>query len=698
MPHPAEARALAAGEGLPFPLASNPPLRRWPPRWTVALAEPTSGLRAVIEGLEAQHLLRRIHPGQEPPGMYAKAFAVPKANGGTRMVVDQRALNLHLRPQHFQLQTVSALAPLLATAGSFGLTDARDAFHHVSVDATASRLTRFAIRAAPGAPVEVFEHRGLAMGASCSPSLLQRTVTNVLAAARAVAPPTAVFRAYLDDILTVSSLPPGAAAEEAQTALRQTMAHAGLPPHPEKSLPMATRHTLLGFDVDLPRQRIAVPPSKAAAAAQAIERMLRLDAAGLPVPAKSRAELLGRLASLAAGLRFTRARVASTNAVLTALLRIPPEGDWRAATRAAWRRKAPLLPDERGDLHWWHARLRGLSTEEARWSSANAQPFLLPPPTTSATIVIATDSSDSGYGGHLVLDHPSSPPPLLAAACSSWPTIAERTRLSSPEEALRATRLVGLWTAEELELHITARETIAATRAVLHLARTFDLRGAHVLILSDSSATVATIAKGGSLRPRLAEAFQPLVELQLQTGSHISCAHIPGSSNAYADYLSRITEPRPARSPVPLAVATLSPEATRLLEGDRGPFTLDLFAAPEAHRCQRWVAWKPGDPSSWPPDTPPPVAFDAMAVDWTRLTGSGHALIFPPPRLLPQVAARLLRLPSLRATVVTPSTPSAAWWTILAQRAKPRTLPRGAVTTPEGEPLAWPTSWTSWAC
>ena len=695
LPHPRLAQEIASGAGVSVPLTTKPKLRRWPTPREVVPAPLNSPVRTMIEELQNLELVRSINPATEPPGAYSRPFLRPKPDGGFRMLVDFRPLNEHLDPDAFKLKTIRELSPTLALAGSFSLSDIRHAFYRVATSPSLRVLTRMAIRSHPGSPVEAFEHIGLPMGMSSSPVTLQRTVTNVLATVRQELGDV-TMSAYYDDVLLCSPLPPGPRAEAQAALLRRHLNDAGLPVHPRKCTPMARQNAVLGFDVDLDRGLIAVPERKIRTSLALVSRLLALSPSS-PVGARARVRLAGLLNSLWPGLRFPRTHTTGLSAALADLLNLPSRHgprDWPAAPAEAWGRRAPLSAPERYDLFEWQQRLTLLLT--ARWHPGQAC-ALLPPTPSSASLVLASDASDSGWGAHLVLDHHSTPPPLLAAAASEWARISQRTSLASAEAAIATLSTHGVWSAAERQLHITAREMTAATRAVLHAATFFRLEHAHILVLSDSSAVVATINRGGSQRASMAAAFAPLRELQQRLGIYVTASHLPGVNNQQADALSRLHDDSddddrspPSRSA--LATARISPDVLSSLRGNAS-FSCDLFASQSDHVAPRYIAWRP---ELLARGSLPPLAYDALTLDWTRLARGGPLYAFPPPSLLPRVVARLNVLTHLHGVLITPTTPNAHWWLPMARRGTPRTLPTDSITEPDGTALAWPASWTSW--
>ncbi len=101
---------------------------------------------------------------------------------------------------------------------------------------------------------------------------------------------------------------------------------------------------------------------------------------------------------------------------------------------------------------------------------------------------------------------------------------------------------VGVWTSPQLYWHINCLELLAVHLALNRLKRR--LRGEHVLIRTDSTATIAYINRQGGLRSR--RMSQLARHLLLWSRKHLRslrAIHIPGLLNRTADELSRAALP-----------------------------------------------------------------------------------------------------------------------------------------------------------
>ncbi len=134
----------------------------------------------------------------------------------------------------------------------------------------------------------------------------------------------------------------------------------------------------------------------------------------------------------------------------------------------------------------------------------------------------------------------------------------------------------GVWTVPQLHLHINCLELLAVHLALSRLKRR--LRGEHVLVRTDSTATVAYINRQGDLRSR--RMSQLTRHLLLWSRKHLRsfrAIDIPGLLNRTADELSRAALPGEWR---------LHPQMVQLIWRRFRLAQLDLFASLETSHFQ----------------------------------------------------------------------------------------------------------------
>ncbi len=184
----------------------------------------------------------------------------------------------------------------------------------------------------------------------------------------------------------------------------------------------------------------------------------------------------------------------------------------------------------------------------------------------------------------------------------------------------------GVWTGPQLHWHINCLELLAVHLALNRLKRC--LRGEHVLVRTDSTATVAYINRQGGLRSR--HMSQLARHLLLWSRKHLRslrAIHIPGLLNRTADELSRAALPREWR---------LHPQTVQLIWRRFGLAQVDLFASLETSHCQLFYSLTEGT-----------LGTDALAHSWPR---GLRKYAFPPVSLLARSGRKRSRSCSWRHT------------------------------------------------
>ncbi len=177
--------------------------------------------------------------------------------------------------------------------------------------------------------------------------------------------------------------------------------------------------------------------------------------------------------------------------------------------------------------------------------------------------------------------------------------------------------VLGVWTGPQLHWHINCLELLAVHLALNRLKRR--LRGEHVLVRTDNSATVAYINRQGGLRSRRMP--QLARHLLLWSRKHLRslrAIHIPGLLNRTADELSRAALPGEWR---------LHPQTVQLIWRRFGLAQVDLFASLETSHCQLFYSLTDGT-----------LGTDALAHSWPR---GLRKYAFPPVSLLAQTLCKV---------------------------------------------------------
>ncbi len=187
-----------------------------------------------------------------------------------------------------------------------------------------------------------------------------------------------------------------------------------------------------------------------------------------------------------------------------------------------------------------------------------------------------------------------------------------------------------VWTGPQLHWHINCLELLAVHLALNRLKRR--LRGEHVLVHTDSTATVAYINRQGGLRSR--RMSQLARHLLLWSWKHLRslrAIHIPGLLNRTADELLRAALPGEWR---------LHPQTVQLIWRHFGLAQVDLF-------CQLFYSLTEGT-----------LGTDALAHSWPQ---GLRKYAFPPVSLLTQTLCKV-REEEEQILLVAPYWPNRSWF------------------------------------
>ncbi len=175
----------------------------------------------------------------------------------------------------------------------------------------------------------------------------------------------------------------------------------------------------------------------------------------------------------------------------------------------------------------------------------------------------------------------------------------------------------GVWTGPQLHWHINCLELLAVHLALNRLKRR--LRGEHVLVRTDNTATVAYINRQGGLRScRMSQLARHLLLWSRKHLRSLRAIHIPGLLNRTADELSRAALPGEWR---------LHPQTVQLIWRRFGLAQVDLFASLETSHCQLFYSLTDGT-----------LGTDALAHSWPR---GLRKYAFPPVSLLAQTLCKV---------------------------------------------------------
>ncbi|KAM4807615.1 LOW QUALITY PROTEIN: uncharacterized protein WCC33_005133 [Rhinophrynus dorsalis] len=212
----------------------------------------------------------------------------------------------------------------------------------------------------------------------------------------------------------------------------------------------------------------------------------------------------------------------------------------------------------------------------------------------------------------------------------------------------------GRWSSMETSLHINCLELLAGSFALKSLVK--DRVHSCVLLKMDNISAVQYINKlGGTKSKPLADLAKDFWHFCLDRDITVVAEHLPGLSNAVADWNSRyLTDHSDWK---------LHPSIFAALHRVWGPFGIDLFASRLNRQVPKFFSWRP-DPEA--------LATDAFLQSWTP--GLNYA--FLPFAMIPRTLL-MIRQQAASVVVVTPFWPTQPWFPPLLELSVdfPRLIP-----------------------
>lgn len=200
----------------------------------------------------------------------------------------------------------------------------------------------------------------------------------------------------------------------------------------------------------------------------------------------------------------------------------------------------------------------------------------------------------------------------------------------------------GLWSLALRGDHINVLEMMAVQLALRHFLPV--LQDRHVLVRSDNTTVVHHINHlGGTRSWRLVALSRELLTWAAPRFLSLRAAHIPGTVNVVADFLSR-QQPQPGEW-------RLHPEVVERIWRLFGRAEVDLFASRVNTHCPLWFSLA---------ESASPLGQDALAHDWPRTV----LYAFPPVPLIFPTLMRVL-LEGHHLLLVAPFWPGRVWFPLL---------------------------------
>ena len=181
-------------------------------------------------------------------------FTRPKKNGGLRIILDLSELNKSLNCQHFKMDGIHTVIPLMSPSCYLASVDLQDAYYTVPVHPSSRKYLKFIWEG------HLYQYKVLPNGLSTAPRLFTKLLKPVFATLRKEGH---VVVGYLDDTLIIGEN--SAQTRKAVNATTAIFSDLGFLVHPDKSVLEPTPQIqFLGFTLDSQSMTISLPDDKKA--------------------------------------------------------------------------------------------------------------------------------------------------------------------------------------------------------------------------------------------------------------------------------------------------------------------------------------------------------------------------------------------------------------------------------------------------
>ena len=155
-------------------------------------------LREELALLVSKGAITRLEPTTPVAGFYSTVFLVPKKEGRWRPVINLKALNSWVQPQHFKMEGIHTLRELLVRNDWLAKLDLKDAYFTVPIHRDHQKYLRFVVEQVH------YQFTCLPFGLSCAPWAFTKVLRPVAAFLRTLGVRMIV---YIDDMLIMGESP-----------------------------------------------------------------------------------------------------------------------------------------------------------------------------------------------------------------------------------------------------------------------------------------------------------------------------------------------------------------------------------------------------------------------------------------------------------------------------------------------------------
>ena len=155
-------------------------------------------LREEVSSLLGKGAVVTVEPAASEEGFYSTLFLVPKTEGQMRPIINLKALNFWVHPQHFKMEGIHMLREIVAQDEWLAKLDLKDAYFTVPINRDHWKFLRFMVDQVR------YQFTCLQFGLSCAPWAFTKVLKPVSAFLRSVGVRLII---YIDDILVIGKTP-----------------------------------------------------------------------------------------------------------------------------------------------------------------------------------------------------------------------------------------------------------------------------------------------------------------------------------------------------------------------------------------------------------------------------------------------------------------------------------------------------------
>lgn len=301
------------------------------------------------------------HSQNEPDQFVSNIFAVPKSDGGVRLVINLKSLNQFIHAPHFKMEDYRTAQHLLRPNYYMVVLDLKEAYHAIPIDKDCQKFLKFRFKN------DLFKFTCLPFGLNIAPYLYTKLMRPVLSHLREKGIQCVSF---LDDCLIIGETE--LACKENLDYLIEFYARLGFSINYEKSqLVPSKRVKFLGFIFDTEAFTISLPSSKIEKILNCINYCVQRQT----LTVFKLAELIGLLVAASPAVAYAPVHIKNLEYDKNRAL---------AITGNDYGGEVSLSQDSKEDLAWWskHIRQSSMSLNKDKYD-----------------IVLTSDASLKGWGG-----------------------------------------------------------------------------------------------------------------------------------------------------------------------------------------------------------------------------------------------------------------------------------------------------------